>query len=139
MADGPPASSAAALARMRRQARRDTKPEVALRKRLFAKGLRYRVDYKLLPGLRQRADIVFVKAKVAVFVHGCFWHACPVHGTQPRANAAWWAEKLTANVKRDELTRQRLEEAGWEVITVWEHDDPGVAADQIAQRVRQRA
>ena len=110
-----------------------------MRKLLFARGLRYRVDYKLLPGLRQRADIVFVKAKVAVFVHGCFWHACPVHGTQPQANAAWWAEKLTANVKRDELTRHRLEEAGWEVITVWEHDDPGVAAAQIAKRVRQQS
>src|SRR5438128_1103917 len=124
MSRTPTASSPQALARMKRQARRDTKPEIALRKALFAGGLRYRVDYKPLPGMRQRADVVFTRAKVAVFVHGCFWHACPVHGTQPKANAAWWADKLAANVTRDAQTHQRLEDAGWDVVTLWEHDDP---------------
>src|SRR3954452_7484855 len=123
MGKAPAPSSPEALARMKRQARRDTKPELALRKALFAKGLRYRVDHKPLAGMRQRADVVFTRAKVAVFVHGCFWHACPVHGTQPKANAAWWADKLAANVARDADTRRRLEDACWDVVTLWEHDD----------------
>jgi DNA mismatch endonuclease (patch repair protein) len=121
---------------MQRQARRDTKPEVALRKALFARGLRYRVDHQPLPGMRQRADLVFTRAKVAVFMHGCFWHACPVHGTQPKANAKWWADKLAANVARDAETHRRLEEAGWVVVILWEHDDLDEAAEEVAQHVQ---
>lgn len=77
---------------MQRQARRDTKPELALRRELWSRGLRYRVDIAPLPQLRRRADIVFTKAKVAVYVDGCFWHSCPEHATVPKSNRDWWVE-----------------------------------------------
>jgi DNA mismatch endonuclease (patch repair protein) len=74
--------------------RRDTKSEMAIRRLPHAQGLRYRVDVALL-GMRRRADLHFSSARVAVFVDGCFWHGCPEHGTQPKSNTAWWAEKIT--------------------------------------------
>src|SRR4051812_22101064 len=100
----PASSSPAVSARMSRQRRRDTAPEIALRRLLHARGLRFRVDAKPLAGLRRRADIVFTRARVAVFVDGCFWHGCPVHGTLPVANRQWWAAKLDANAARDRNT-----------------------------------
>jgi DNA mismatch endonuclease, patch repair protein len=130
----PPASSPAALARMVRQRRRDTAPEMAIRRLLHAMGLRYRVDAPL-PGMRRRADLVFGSARVAVFVDGCFWHACPEHGTQPSSNAAWWAEKIETNVQRDRDTDRRLAAGGWTVLRVWEHEIPETAAARIAEAV----
>src|SRR3954466_10398011 len=100
---------------MERQARRDTKPELALRRELWRRGLRYRVDVAPIRGLRRRADIVFTRAKVAVYVDGCYWHSCPMHATVPKANRAWWIAKLDANVTRDRDTDDRLREADWEV------------------------
>lgn len=111
--------------------RRDTKPEMALRSALHKMGLRYRVDYPPIPGMRQRADIVFTKAKVAVFVDGCFWHGCPIHGTWPKANAEWWRVKIEANMQRDAKTNERLREAGWTVIRIWEHEDPDSASLEV--------
>jgi DNA mismatch endonuclease, patch repair protein len=116
------------------QRRRDTKPEMAIRRLLHAQGLRYRVDV-VLPGMRRRADLVFSSARVAVFVDGCFWHGCPDHGTWPKSNAAWWAEKITSNVKRDRDTDRRLSAEGWTIIRIWEHETPGVAAARVAQAV----
>ena len=111
--------------------RRDTAPELALRRALHARGLRYRVTYPV-PGNRLRTiDIAFTRAKVAVFVDGCFWHGCPDHGTQPRANAGWWATKLAANAARDRDTDRLLTEAGWTVLRVWEHEAPEVAATRV--------
>jgi DNA mismatch endonuclease (patch repair protein) len=101
-------------------------------------GLRYRVDMRADPSLRRRADIVFSRAKVAVFVDGCFWHACPDHGSSPKANAVWWKEKLRTNVTRDRDTDERLRSAGWKVIRVWEHEAPAVAAVAIADVVAGR-
>lgn len=83
------------------------------------------------PGIRRRADILFTKARVAVFVDGCFWHKCPVHGTEPKANAEWWRAKLQRNVERDRDTDRRLEEAGWTVIRLWEHEDPALGSAVI--------
>lgn len=123
---------------MQRQARKDTKPELALRGELWRRGLRYRVDVAPLPKMRRRADIVFTKAKVAVYVDGCFWHSCPEHATVPKSNRDWWIEKLAVNVRRDRDTDQRLRSAGWEVVRVWEHEDPSGAADVIEQLVRYR-
>ncbi|MFC9789059.1 DNA mismatch endonuclease Vsr [Rhodococcus sp. NPDC127528] len=117
--------------RMRTQRRRDTAPEMALRRELHRRGRRYRVDRAPLPGMRRRADLVFPAARVAVFVDGCFWHRCPEHATQPRNNAQWWADKLAANVARDRDTDVRLAEAGWVVVRVWEHEDPAAAADAV--------
>jgi DNA mismatch endonuclease (patch repair protein) len=81
--------------------------------------------------VRRKADVVFTRAKVAVYVHGCFWHRCPVHATRPKANAEWWAEKLARNVERDADTRRLLQNAGWTVIEVWEHEEPARAAAKI--------
>lgn len=135
----PPPSSAAARRRMLAAKRRDTAPELALRRLLHAQGLRYRVDVKVLTGGRRRADIVFTRSRVVVFVDGCFWHSCPLHGTLPKANAEWWAAKLEVNRRRDADTTQRLEAAGWHVERVWEHESPEDAANRIAVTVKARA
>lgn len=121
---------------MQRQARRDTAAELAIRREVWRRGLRYRVDVGPVPGLRRRADLVFTKARVAVYVDGCFWHRCPVHATSPKANSEWWREKLDANVRRDRDTDRRLADAGWTVIRIWEHEDAAVAADRIESAVR---
>jgi DNA mismatch endonuclease, patch repair protein len=94
-------------------------------------GLRYRVDVRPIAELRRRADIVFPKERVAVFVDGCFWHGCPEHATTPRANRSWWVEKLAANRRRDRDTDRRLTEAGWTVSRFWEHEDPLEVATRI--------
>jgi len=117
---------------------RDTPAELAIRRILHAKGLRYRVDVRPEKALRRKADIVFGPARVAVFVDGCFWHDCPLHGSAPKANAAWWREKLRTNVARDRDTDARLTEAGWTVLRVWEHERPSAAAELIARTVAQR-
>lgn len=127
----PPPSSPAVRDRFRRQPARDTAPELALRRVLHARGLRYRVDLAPLPGLRRRADVVFTRARLAVFVDGCFWHRCPQHATEPKSNAAWWQAKLDRNVARDRDTDAVLAAAGWLVLRVWEHEDAQVAADRV--------
>lgn len=134
----PVASSVESRRRMERQRRRDTGPELALRKALWARGLRYRVDYRVLPGLRRRADVAFIGPRVAVFVDGCFWHRCPDHGTTPRANREWWVRKLEGNVERDRDTDARLRDAGWFVVRVWEHEDAAVAVARVERAVRSR-
>lgn len=117
---------------------RDTAPELALRRALYAEGLRYRVCAQPLPNLRRKIDIVFRPARVAVEVYGCFWHGCPQHHRQPTANNEYWREKLTKNMDRDRRTRQALEDAGWLLIVVWEHEDVKAAARRIAELVRTR-
>ena len=120
-------------ARMAKQAIRDTVPEMVIRKALSAAGLRYRVDYPL-PGLpRRRADIVFTRQHLAVFVDGCFWHKCPEHATFPKTNAEWWRQKLQRNWDRDRETDIILTTNGWEVIRVWEHEDIGYAITGILE------
>jgi DNA mismatch endonuclease (patch repair protein) len=81
-------------------------------------------------------DIAFTRAKVAVFLDGCFWHGCPQHATQPRANAEWWERKLRMNVDRDADTNQTLAGQGWTVLRFWEHEDPTAMADAIEASVR---
>jgi DNA mismatch endonuclease, patch repair protein len=116
--------------------RRDTKPERVLRSELHRRGLRYRVDAPL-PGLtRRRADLVFPREQVAVFVDGCFWHRCPKHWNAPLNNAEFWASKIDGNVRRDRDTNARLTDAGWTVVRVWEHEDPREAADRVEAAVR---
>src|SRR5699024_10637989 len=123
---------AATSARMSRQRRRDTAPEVELRRALHRMGLRYRVDLPL-PGMpRRRADVTFTRQRVAVFVDGCFWHRCPIHATDPANNGSWWARKLEGNVARDRDTDRRLREAGWTVLRFWEHEDMHNAAVTVA-------
>ncbi|GAB3513834.1 hypothetical protein GCM10027575_31380 [Phytohabitans suffuscus] len=115
---------------------RDTAPELAVRSAVHALGLRYRVCARPLPHLRRTADLVFTRARVAVFVDGCFWHGCPTHHTPAVSNAAYWAAKVANNCRRDRDTDQRLADAGWQVVRVWEHEDAHSAARRIAETVR---
>jgi DNA mismatch endonuclease (patch repair protein) len=132
------ASSPEARARMQSNKSRDTKPELALRSAVHALGLRYRVDARPLKALRRRADLVFPRAKVAVFLDGCFWHGCPVHHTVAAANASFWAEKVSTNRARDSDTDAKLAEEGWVSVRVWEHEDPVEAAERVRAVVRDR-
>lgn len=112
--------------------RKDTGPERLLRSNLHARGLRYRVDCPIvLAGRRVRPDLVFSGAKVAVFVDGCFWHRCPVHATDPRANADYWQAKFDRTVARDHADDAALRSKGWTVVRIWEHEDPDEAAARI--------
>lgn len=125
-------SSPGVSARMSRQARRDTTPEVAVRKLLHAAGYRYRLNERV-PGMSRRTiDIAFTRAKVAVMIDGCFWHGCPEHATQPKANSEWWRKKLDRNMARDVETTAHLTAAGWTVLRFWEH----VPAAEVAAAVR---
>jgi DNA mismatch endonuclease (patch repair protein) len=104
---------------------------MAVRRELHRRGLRYAVDAPV-PGLpRRRADVLFRRERVAVFVDGCFWHGCPEHGTSPRSNAEWWREKIGTNRRRDRDTDERLRDLGWTVVRCWEHEDPVEAADRV--------
>jgi DNA mismatch endonuclease (patch repair protein) len=115
----------------------DTKPELALRSELHRRGLRFRKDLRLvLGGVRVRPDVAFTRAKVAVFVDGCFWHSCPEHRTTPKANAGFWAAKLSQNHVRDRLQDQVLQDAGWAVVRAWEHEAPAAVADRVEALVR---
>lgn len=121
---------------MRANRRRDTRPELALRSELHRRGLRFRVDFAPVQGLRCRPDVVFTRARVAVFVDGCFWHSCPVHGTRPTANGAWWAAKLDGNRARDRWNDAALAAEGWHVIRIWEHERPEEGADWVETFLR---
>lgn len=130
-------SSPGVSARMSRQARRDTKPEVAVRKLLHAAGYRFRVNARVPDMPRRTIDIAFTRAKVAVMIDGCFWHGCPLHATQPKSNAQWWREKLERNMARDQETTEHLAAAGWIVLRFWEHEAPDGAAELVAAAVEQ--
>ena len=116
--------------------RRDTRPELVVRRALHARGLRYRVDYPLPFDRRRRADIAFTKQHVMVFIDGCFWHSCPEHGTSPKQNADYWLPKLERNKARDEDTTRRLVEDGWTVLRFWEHEDPSAVVQAVVDVVR---
>lgn len=133
--DKPPASSPAVRRFMSNLPTTGTGPELALRHELHRRGVRYRVNVTSLPG---RPDIALTRARIAVFVDGCFWHGCPEHAVAPKANADWWRSKLDANVARDRRSDQRLKEAGWLVIRAWEHENPTNVADVIEKAWRER-
>jgi DNA mismatch endonuclease (patch repair protein) len=116
--------------------RRDTAPEMAVRRAVHALGLRYKVDARPLAHLNRRADLVFARAKVCVFVDGCYWHGCTEHGTAPRTNAMYWTAKIARNRHRDAETDRLLGEAGWSTLRVWEHEDPQVVAGKVVALVR---
>ncbi|MFB6636039.1 very short patch repair endonuclease [Streptomyces chartreusis] len=120
---------------MSKQASRDTAAEVAVRKLLHASGLRYRVHVPV-PGMPRRTiDIAFTKAKIAIFMDGCFWHGCPQHATHPKANAGWWRAKLDKNMARDLETTEHLTAAGWTVLRFWEHESAADVARRVASHL----
>jgi DNA mismatch endonuclease (patch repair protein) len=111
--------------RMRANRKHDTKPEVLVRSLLHARGFRFRKHYAIrLPERTVRPDIVFTRQKVAVFIDGCFWHACPIHGNVPRANTGYWQPKLERNVERDRVVDAALKVSGWRIVREWEHEPP---------------
>lgn len=120
---------------------KNTKPERAMRAALRAVGLRgYRLNFAKVPG---KPDIAFVGKKVAVFVHGCFWHGCPrCQPPRPRINMDYWDRKLDRNIQRDRQKARALRKAGWSVITVWEcrlKKDPEGQAARVLRTMAGRA
>ena len=115
--------------------RRDTNPEIAVRRLLHAQGLRYRVDYPLPFNRRRRADIAFPRRKIAVFIDGCFWHGCPEHYAPPKSNTDFWLNKVRQNAERDADTGTQLNAEGWKVLRFWSHQ----AAEEVAQRIAEAA
>lgn len=135
----PKASSENARRTMRANKRKDTSIELAIRRRLHASGLRYRVDHPAdVSDRRRRADIVFTRAHIAIFIDGCFWHGCPEHYVEPKTNPEYWRPKIARNRARDLDSTCRLQEAGWTVMRFWEHEDPDLVASRITAAVRPR-
>jgi len=112
----PPMSRSENMARIRAK---DTKPEMRVRRALWANGLRYRLHVRALPGC---PDLVFTSRRTVVQVRGCWWHQHPgcVAAKIPRTRTAWWAAKLQRNVERDTQADAELRSAGWQVIVIWE-------------------
>ena len=107
----------------------NTSPEIRMRRALWAIGLRYRLQYG-----REKIDIAFPGKKLAVFIDGCFWHSCPIHGHVPRSNIGYWKPKLEKNAERAAAKDARLQQAGWAVVHFWEHEvnsDAGGCARKI--------
>lgn len=117
---------------------RDTGPELAVRRLLHSHGYRYRVNYRPVLNVRRTADIVFTRARVAVFIDGCFWHGCNVHYQSPARNSAFWARKIEANRARDLETAGILTANGWIVLRYWEHEPPGAVATAIEHALARR-
>lgn len=112
----------------------DTKPELALRRGLWALGYRYRLHQRPEPTLNRKADLVFRRQRVAVFLDGCFWHGCPDHGRREhKVNEWYWPSKIERNMRRDADTDMRLREAGWTVLRIWEHDPLEDAIKRVQQ------
>ncbi|MEE4025061.1 very short patch repair endonuclease [Gordonia sp. PKS22-38] len=134
------ASSPAVRASMRGNCRRDTGPELAVRRGLHAAGFRYRVDHSPLPGSRRpRADIVFIRVRIAVFIDGCYWHGCPDHYRPATRNVVFWEEKLRSNRERDARSDKLLRDAGWKVLRFWEHQPAAEVVAAIGAEVVSRS
>lgn len=130
------ASTPATAKVMRANRGRDTSLELQVRRELHKRGLRYRVDLAPLKELRSRADIVFPRRRIAVYLDGCFWHGCPVHGVVPTAHSEFWSQKLTRNKERDAEATGTLREAGWTVLRFWEHEETVLVVAAIESVVR---
>lgn len=128
-------------AQMSRVRSKDTAPELAVRRGLHARGLRFRLHRRDLPG---RPDLVLPRHRAVVFVHGCFWHGCPRCDRglrKPKSNATFWAVKVEANRARDQRNTEALKAAGWKVEVIWECDTRdrvrlGAILDRLAASVR---
>jgi len=133
----PGSTSSSATAANKGNVRSNTKPEVKIRSLLQRCGYRFRKDLfiKLNDIEKARPDIVFTKKKVAVFIDGCFWHFCPLHGKIPQSNILYWIPKLEGNVQRDRLTDNALQTTGWTVLRIWEHEKIEDAVEKIIKTV----
>lgn len=124
--------------RFRGQKTRDTAPELAVRKLLHEMGFRYRLNLRAEPEVSSKADVLFERARVAVYVDGCFWHGCPDHFIPPKNNGAWWVEKIEGNRARDCSARRQLSDLGWMVLSFWEHESPSEVAVVVGSVVTER-
>ena len=115
---------------------RDTKPELRVRSLVHKRGMRYRVNQRPLPRVRRTADIVFRRARVAVYIDGCFWHGCDQHYKEPKTNTPYWRDKIDGNRRRDRETDELLKAEGWLVLRFWEHEDPAEVAETVESSVR---
>jgi len=120
----PAASTSVVRRRMQATKQRNTNLELRIRSLLHADGYRYYVDRSPEHGMRSRADLVFPRLRLAVYIDSCFWHCCPLHGTWPKANTRWWRDKLIGNAHRDLEVTRRLQQRGWSVLRIWEHEAP---------------
>ncbi|WP_166828385.1 very short patch repair endonuclease [Brevibacterium limosum] len=132
------ASSEHARRTMKANRRRDTKPELLIRTALHQKGLRFRVDFPPVKSIRRRADIVLTRARIVIFVDGCFWHRCPEHFTLPKTNSKFWKLKIQQNWDRDRDTDWNFERADWLVLRFWEHEDSEKVVATIIEAWRSR-
>lgn len=126
----------AVMARIRSK---NTGPELLLRKALFRLGHRFRIHYGGAPG---RPDVAFPSQRVAVFVHGCFWHGCPLHYVAPTTRGDFWKKKLLSNRNRDKKRRRELRNEGWRIVEFWEHQvehDPTKCAKKVSGLVKPRS
>lgn len=130
------ATSAGVRSSMQSNRGRDTRPELAVRRELHRRGLRYFVNRRPVPQVRRTADVVFPRVKMAVLIDGCFWHGCPTHHTPAKANAEYWAEKVRRNRERDRETDELWRESGWTVLRFWTHDPSAIIADTVERAVR---
>lgn len=115
---------------------RDTSPERLLRSALWHAGLRFRIQSRTPHG---RPDVIFPRAKVAIFIDGCFWHGCPEHYVRPRTRNEFWASKLRGNVERDRRQTLQLESVGWRVCRFWEHqvfENLSEAVEQVRHAIQ---
>ncbi|MGW5193512.1 very short patch repair endonuclease [Kribbella sp. NPDC004138] len=129
----------AVSARMSRTRGRDTAAEMAVRRELHQKGLRYRVNYRPVSALRRTADVVFTRQRIAIMIDGCFWHGCPDHYRPATGSRSqFWENKIAENQRRDRESTSAFVAAGWQVLRFWEHEDPASVANQILAAVRGR-
>lgn len=134
MSRRPKASSEQVSRNMKKVRVRDTGPELVIRRLLFSSGLRFRVNYQpKFPDIgRASIDIAFPAKRLAIFIDGCFWHACPDHGELPKANREWWEKKFAENRERDARISEQLKKGGWCVLRFWAHESPEKVCMQIA-------
>ncbi len=128
----PWASSPAVRLVMQGNRKRDTRPEIALRRALHARGFRYRVAVRPLADRRWSADLVFRGARLAVLVDGCHWHGRPEHYVCPGTNRGYWSSEIERNRARDMRVDTELRAAGWTALRIWEHEPAASGADRVA-------
>ena len=132
----PQASSPLVRRIMQANTNRETAIEMKVRSSLHMAGLRFRKEESPVAGLRCKADVVFRRQKVCIFIDGCFWHGCPKHFVNPNVNAGWWQEKIAANRERDRIQTRLLRAHGWVVLRYWEHEIDQKSLPHIAADVR---
>lgn len=122
--------------RMARTLGAGTSAELRVRRELFRRGFRYRVNFRPIPRFRRTADIAFTRQRILVLIDGCFWHGCPEHyRPATRIRKEFWRDKIAGNQRRDQESVDAFVGAGWSVLRFWEHEDPVAVADSIAAAV----